>query len=238
MAEFLREDWDLDFRAELYKEEFYATKAWASASTRDALVGRWNRSTTEELRQLREDRKPERLEHIGEIVTEQQSLVMVGLWYDLLRIGPQSHPLTSELLHATIHLGGSVAGYFKDRFNRVRPWVLAPELFPPIPSPGLPAYPGGHSTQIFLMARTLLYLVPDKATEIMEIAKRVAANRERAGLNYPSDTDAGKELADRVFEILTSECEKFISLLEEAKQKEWGAATDRDAPPREAILRT
>ena len=93
MAEFLREDWDLDFRAELYKEEFYATKAWASASTRDALVGRWNRSTTEELRQLREDRKPERLEHIGEIVTEQQSLVMVGLWYDLLRIGPKSRSL-------------------------------------------------------------------------------------------------------------------------------------------------
>ena len=238
MAEFLRKDWDLDLRAELYKEEFYTTKAWASASRRDALVSPWNRGTTEELRHLREDRKPERLEHIGEIVTEQQSLVMVGLWYDLLGIGPQSRPLSSELLHATIHLGGSVAGYFKDRFNRVRPWVLAPELFPPIPSPGLPAYPGGHSTQVYLMARTLQYLMPDKTTEITSIADRVAANRERAGLNYRSDTEAGKELADRVFEILTSECEQFMSLLEEAKQKEWGAATDRDAPPREAILRT
>jgi hypothetical protein len=237
MAEFDRKNWDLDFRAELYKEEFYATQAWASASRRDALVGRWNRSTTEELRQLREVRK-ERLEHIGEIVTEQQSLVMVGLWYDLLEIGPESRPRTSELLHATIHLGGSVAGYFKDRFNRVRPWVLAPELFPPIPSPGLPAYPSGHSTQIYLMARTLQYLVPNKTTEITSIADRVAANRERAGLNYRSDTDAGKELADRVFEILTSECEKFMSLLEEAKQKEWGAATYCDATPREAILRT
>ena len=238
MAEFLREDWDLDFRAELYKEEFYATEAWASASTRDALVSPWNRSTTAELRQLRDVRKPERLEHIGEIVTEQQSLVMVGLWYDLLGIGPKSHPLSSELLHATIHLGGSVAGYFKDRFNRVRPWVLAPELFPPIPSPGLPAYPSGHSTQIYLMARTLQYLVPDKTPEITSIADRVAANRERAGLNYRSDTEAGKELADRLFEILTSDCAKFMSLLEEAKQKEWGAATDRDAIPREATLRT
>jgi hypothetical protein len=88
------------------------------------------------------------------------------------------------------------------------------------------------------MARTLQYLVPDKTTEITLIADRVAANRERAGLNYRSDTEAGKELADRVFEILTSECEKFMSLLEEARQKEWGAATDRDATPREAILRT
>src|SRR4029450_381120 len=109
MAEFPRKDWDLDFRAELYKEEFYTTKAWASASRRDTLVSLWNSSTTEELRQLHKDRKPERLEHLGEIVTEQQSLVMVGRWYDLLGIGPTSHPLTSELLHATVHLGGSVA---------------------------------------------------------------------------------------------------------------------------------
>jgi hypothetical protein len=236
MAEFLREDWDLDFRAELYKQEFYTTKAWAS--TRDALVGRWDSSATEELRQLRQLREPERLAHIGEIVTEQQSLVMVGLWYDLFGIGPKSHPRTSELLHATIHLAGSVAGYFKDRFNRARPWVLAPDLFPPIPSPGLPAYPGGHSTQIYLMARTLQYLVPNKTTEITPIADRVAANRERAGLNYRSDTEAGKELADRVFEILTSDCEKFMSLLEEAKRTEWGPATGRDATPREAVLRT
>lgn len=238
MAEFLRENWDLDLRAELYKQEFFTTKAWASAKTRDALVGRWNSSTTEELRTLRLVREPERLEHIGEIVREQQSLVMVGLWYDLLGIGPKSHPRSSEVLHATIHLAGSVAGYFKDRFNRVRPWVLAPDLFPPIPSPGLPAYPGGHSTQIYLMARALQYLVPDKTKEITFIAEKVAANRERAGLNYPSDTEAGKELAESVFKILTSECETFLSLLEEAKRKEWGSATDRDAAPREAILRS
>jgi hypothetical protein len=238
MAEFLREDWDLDFRAELYKQEFYTTKAWAS--TRDALVGRWDSSTTEELTQLRQlrEQEQERLAHIGEIVMEQQSLVMVGLWYDLFGIGPKSHPRTSELLHATIHLAGSVAGYFKDRFNRVRPWVLSPDLFPPIPSPGLPAFPGGHSTQIYLMARTLRNLVPDKTTEIMKIADNVAANRELAGLNYRSDTVAGKELAERVFEILTSECEKFMSLLEEAKQTEWGPATGREATPREAVLRT
>jgi hypothetical protein len=79
------------------------------------------------------------------------------------------------------------------------------------------------------MARTLQYLVPDKTTEITLIADNVAANRERAGLNYRSDTEAGKELADRVFEILTSECAKFMSLLEEAKQTEWNPAHSQDA---------
>jgi hypothetical protein len=217
MAEFLTRNWDLDLRAELYKEEFYTTKAWGSA--RDTLLGPWNSSTTEELKHLH-TRKDERPAHIGEIVREQDGPVMIGLWYDLLGIGPTSHPLTAELLHATIYLGGAVAGCFKDRFNRVRPWVLAPDLFPPIPSPGLPAYPGGHSTQIHLMAQTLRYLVPDKTTEIMEIAENVAANRERAGLNYPSDTEAGKNLAEHLFEILRTQCADFRSLLEKAKA-EW-----------------
>lgn len=237
MAEFLRKDWDLDLRAELYKEEFYATEAWASA--RDAMVDPWDSSTTEELTHLRTLKEQERLAHIGEIAREQQGSVMIGLWYDLLAIGPASHPLTTELLHATIYLAGSVAGCFKDRFNRVRPWVLAPDLFPPIPSPGLPAYPGGHSTQMYLMARTLRYLVPDKTTEIMAIAENVAANRERAGLNYPSDTGAGKKLADRVFAILTSECADFRSMLEKAKNTEWNPAKSQDAEAlRQAALRT
>jgi hypothetical protein len=237
MAQFLRKDWDLDLRAELYKEEFYATEAWAKA--RDAMVGPWDSSTTEELKHLHELKEKERPAHIGEIVSEQSGPVMIGLWYDLLKIGPTSHPLTTELLHATIYLAGSVAAYFKDRFNRVRPWVVAPDLFPPIPSPGLPAYPGGHATQMHLMARTLGYLAADKTTEIIEIAENVAANRERAGLNYPSDTEAGQKLADRVFEILMSQCAEFMWMLEKAKHTEWNPARRQDAEAlREAALRT
>jgi hypothetical protein len=237
MAEFLRQDWNLDFRAELYKQEFYASDAWASA--RGAMVGPWETSTTQELKYLRELKEQQRPGHLGEIITEQEGSRIIGLWFDLLKIGPTSHPLTTELMHATIYLGGSVAGCFKDRFNRVRPWVLAPDLFPPIPSPGLPAYPGGHSTQMYLMARTLRYLVPDKTTEIMAIAENVATNRERAGLNYPSDTEAGKNLAERVFEILTSRCADFTSMLAEAKNTEWNPAKSQDAEAlREAALRT
>src|SRR5688572_28799970 len=218
MAEFLRKDWDLDLRAELYKEELYATEAWATA--RDAMVRPWDSSTMQELKHLHKLKEEERPAHIGEIVREQSGPVMIGLWYGPLKIGPSSHPLTTELLHATIYLAGSVAGYFKNRFNRVRPWVVAPDLFPPIPSPGLPAYPGGHATQMYLMARTLRYLAADKTTDIMKIAENVAANRERAGLNYPSDTEAGKKLADGVFEILMSQCAEFMWMLEKAKHTE------------------
>jgi acid phosphatase (class A) len=221
MVDVLEKNWDLDFRAELYKQELYATDAWASA--RHGLVDHWDASTTRELEVLRGRRREERTAHIGEIIREQQGPVLIGLWFDLLAIGPTSHPLTTELLHATIYLAGSVATCVKDRFNRVRPSVLAPDLSPPIPVPGLPAYPGGHSTQMHLMARTLRYLVPGRADEITRTADTVAVNRERAGLNYPSDTAAGEQLADHLFEILTRECALFTSTLGGAKNLEWGA---------------
>jgi acid phosphatase (class A) len=213
LQEFLRKDWDLTFRAELYKQEFYATDAWA-LSVRDPMVGRWDDNiTTAELKHLRALKEQERPAHVGEIIREQRADVMIGLWYDRLEIGPTSHPLTTELLHATIYLAGSVATCLKDRFNRVRPSVLAPDLSPPIPVPELPAYPGGHATQIYLMAATLTHLFGNREPKIKEIADNVALNRERAGLNYPSDTAAGRELSGRVFAILESQCEMFKAML-------------------------
>jgi hypothetical protein len=222
MAEFLRKDWDLDFRAELYKEEFFSSDAWAR--DQDNMVAPWDGSIVEELKTLRELKAKDRADHLGEIVREQQGLVMIGIWYDELKIGPLSHARTAELLHATIYLAGSVASCFKARFNRVRPWTLAPDLSPPVPFPGLPAYPGGHATQVYLMAHTLQYLVSGQKERrrIMERADNVAANRERGGLNYPSDTAAGKKLAERIFRILTTDCARFKATLEAAKDEEWG----------------
>jgi len=217
---FLRENWDPNFRAELYQEEFFATPAWARG--RDHLVAAWQSSTTKELAHLRRLNEDERPEHAGEIIREQQVPVIIGYWYELLEIGPQSHRLTTELLHASIYLAGAVATYSKRRFNRVRPWVLAPDLSPPVQLlPGLPSYPGGHSAQVHLMAQVLTHLVPDKAQQITKVADNVAVNRERGGLNYPSDTEAGKELAGRVFTILTQDCEMFQATLKAAMDSEW-----------------
>jgi hypothetical protein len=219
LQEFDRKDWDLTFRAELYKQEFYATDAWA-ASVGDPMIGHWDDNiTTTELKVLRELKEQERRAHVGEIIREQRADVMIGLWYDCLEVGPTSHRATAELLHATIYLGGSVATFLKDRFHRVRPSVLAPDLSPPIPVSELPAYPGGHATQIYLMAATLTHLFANRELRIKEIAANVALNRERAGLNYPSDTAAGKELSGRVFAILMSKCTMFQAMLKVAMRE-------------------
>ena len=220
---FLRKNWDPNFRAELYQAEFYATDAWTAE--RDELVPIWDSSTVNELKYLRRLKQEQRPAHAGEIVRELQIPVIVGYWYELLKIGPQSHPLTTELLHASIYLAGSVATYSKKRFNRARPWVLAPDLLPPTQLlPGLPAYPSGHSAQAHLIALVLTRLVPVKAQQIEEVASNVAVNRERGGFNYPSDTVGGKQLAGRIFGILTQHCALFQATLKKAAEKEWNPA--------------
>jgi hypothetical protein len=125
-----------------------------------------------------------------------------------------------------LSLAGSAVMYFKNKFKRVRPWVLA-NLSPPIPLPGHPAYPSGHSTQMHLMAYLLAELVPDPAG-LDDIALDVAVNRERAGLHYPSDTAAGKKLAGKLFKILKHECPTFERTLEAARA-EW--------PPRQGVAK-
>ena len=217
-------DWNLDFRSELYKHEFYATDAWAKR--RDKLVSPWEGGTTAELDELRrfkdkdKDKDETDPERIGEIIREQDGAELVRCWNKLLGINSVTHPRTTELLYATMYLGGSVATYFKDRFHRVRPVTLAPDLAPPIPTPRLPAYPGGHATQICLMALTLRHLHAHREHEILQLAERVAHNRELGGVNYRSDTAAGGKLAEDIFEILTGECELFKATLEWAKQHE------------------
>src|SRR5215471_17527004 len=129
-TEFLRKNWDLDFRAELYEAEFFASPTWRDTNRRAGLVDGWTSSTREEVRDLLASRNA-RLGHVGEISQEQYAATLIGYWYELLGFAPGERPRTDELMHACIFVAGAVATYFKARFNRVRPSILAPELSPP-----------------------------------------------------------------------------------------------------------
>jgi UDP-N-acetylmuramoylalanine-D-glutamate ligase len=85
-------------------------------------------------------------------------------------------------------------------------------LLPPIVVPGHASFPSGHSTQTHLMvlcmndvltgatqpAANVTAMVDDFAT----LAHRIARNREIAGLHYPSDSKAGKDLAAAILPLL------------------------------------
>jgi membrane-associated phospholipid phosphatase len=85
---------------------------------------------------------------------------------------------------------------------------------PPVPVPGHSSYPSGHATQARLIALCMTYVlglvrpalpagdIAAITETLAALARRVARNREIAGLHFPSDSQAGQKLAEAAFAAL------------------------------------
>ena len=65
-----------------------------------------------------------------------------------------------------------------------------------------PAYPSGHAAYAYLAAHNLAYLYPDHKDEFFRIASNAGFARMLQGVHYRSDNEAGKTIADFVWESL------------------------------------
>jgi PAP2 superfamily len=103
----------------------------------------------------------------------------------------------------------------KARYNRARPYEVdaVNELF----KVGHPSYPSGHSTQAHLMAFVFAEIYPSKRAALLQLAARIALNRELAGVHYRSDSSAGVELAREIY-LLLPEIDRYRELLAGAKK--------------------
>ena len=126
---------------------------------------------------------------------------------------------TRNLIVAILEITEEIGLYYKDRFNRPRPNIIEPRLRPALPVPSHASYPSNHSFQSFAVANVLQRMIPEHpgVTALYERARRVAENREWAGLHYASDTDAGEELAARVAPYLVDAMDETIR----RAQSEW-----------------
>lgn len=106
---------------------------------------------------------------------------------------------------------------YKEKFMRARPSVLYPALDLAIPNPGHPAYPSGHAGQAWMQGLLLSYVDPEYKDAYMKFAKSVGFRREIAGVHYPSDSAAGRDLAEKIFAKLM-ENPVFVKKLDEAKE--------------------
>ncbi len=153
----------------------------------------------------------ERADALGEIIG--QAAEFITYFMNLLTAAPSSYPQTARVLNAASLMATFFEMHWKDHYQRARPSQICPALLPPIAVPGHSAYPSGHSTQAHLMALCMGDVfaglpagqAPTAAlqTDLDVLARRIARNREIAGLHYPSDSAAGKRLAELIFALLT-----------------------------------
>ena len=103
---------------------------------------------------------------------------------------------------------------FKHVFAAPRPIDCSPQIQPIIPTPLHSAFPSGHATEIFIMARVLSELLaaggsnfdPSWKEQIMLVANRIAVNRTVAGVHFPVDSMAGCILGLSLGDYLVARC--------------------------------
>ncbi|MBZ9603429.1 phosphatase PAP2 family protein [Phyllobacterium chamaecytisi] len=88
---------------------------------------------------------------------------------------------------------------YKNKFNRLRPSQFEPRLRPLLAVPAHESFQSNHAFQCFSIVFAFNTILPEHPAteELARIAQNVAENREWAGLHYPSDTKAGRDLARR-----------------------------------------
>ena len=140
----------------------------------------------------------------GQEILDQDSRLNVYFAHALM-LSPSSHPHTLRLLEMAYQIGLVIVMHFKKVYNRARPQQVCPTIYPMLPGPMQPSYPSGHSLQSHLIAAVLARVVPDDVAPILEtLAKRIAKNREIAGVHFQSDSKAGENAAAEAIKILTA----------------------------------
>jgi membrane-associated phospholipid phosphatase len=85
-------------------------------------------------------------------------------------------------------------------YNRPRPSEVDPDLPTSLPVPNSPSYPSEHAAAAQAAAAVLAYLLPAEAQSFQTMAEEAGWSRVQAGLQYPSDYQAGLELGRKVAE--------------------------------------
>jgi acid phosphatase (class A) len=114
---------------------------------------------------------------------------------------------TAEALPITPSLSGRVrkeesaaGGLLKKLYHRPRPYQVDSTLQPVCPlNPEPTSYPSGHSLSGYLLAFTLVQLVPEKRQQILNRADEYVHNRLICGVHYASDVEASRRVAYAIF---------------------------------------
>jgi acid phosphatase (class A) len=115
----------------------------------------------------------------------------------------QAFPMTATLSEHVRKDESAASGPLKNIYLRPRPYQLDKTLHPVCAlNPEPTSYPSGHSLSGYLLAFTLVQLVPEKREQILSRADEYVHNRLICGVHYASDTATSHEVAYAIFGAL------------------------------------
>ncbi len=109
-------------------------------------------------------------------------------------------PAADELLEKVKADTWLAMGLLKSRYDRPRPYARDKAVKPCLRRPGGLAYPSGHAALARVYALLLSDMVPSRRAEFLARADQAALNRVIGGVHHPSDIEAGKALADSLYD--------------------------------------
>ncbi len=111
----------------------------------------------------------------------------------------------TEDITKIVETGAGISRFYKNKFQRIRPWQLAKELGMEInhmdfPSDSMqtPSYPSGHSLQSRLVAEYYIKKYPEHRKGLIAAAEECGQGRVKAGWHFPSDHDVGVLIATEI----------------------------------------
>ena len=102
------------------------------------------------------------------------------------------------VLHVALHDAMVAAWDGKHAYRRPRPSEHDARILPRAAVPRTPSYPAEHAVAAGAASAVLAYLYPDRASLYAARAEEAGRSRLLAGVNYPSDVDAGLALGRAV----------------------------------------
>lgn len=161
------------------------------------------------------DAAGDREDRFSEIIEQHTAEGTISYYLGMLMIDPAQHPATHLLIRVARRIGEMVVMCLKDDFKCPRPSQFCPAIVPMLDPPATPAFPSGHALQSRLITLAVTAArpnVPHVALLLDYLAHRVAENRVIAGLHFPSDNQAGIDVADALFPMLQAG-PKFAALV-------------------------